>query len=161
MTKINKRIALSLGLILLLLASAFSIPIIIDSTEDPETITLHQEEQIIHTVKSPLTSTITVINGSNNNIDIVLYNEETGDSTRLTGFSEGATTNVTLSGEEITITYKEFISNSNIVLSYEIPVYFGWNEGIKTIFNNIAFIMVFTLILFIIGIILVMLGVFE
>lgn len=141
------------ALALMGLLFAFTVPSMIDATQDPRTSEIRLEEGETATVTEGLTI---MLNGSTSN-EATYQLEDTGTG-RINGstVSESSpTANYTLPGGDGTVTYVES-TNQDAVLNVNYSASYGWNEGATVFVDNMAFILVLLALVVVLGILGVM-----
>lgn len=127
-----------LGFTLLVLLAVISIPIAVDSTEDTttESITLSEgEEGEINGAVS-----ISVTNTTNEQVDVTVVNQESGESISNT-ILEGDTATFSFAEGDIFVTASD-TTNQAAILAVEYPNMFGYDESMSLITDNLALILI-------------------
>lgn len=144
----NKRRDFSAVFIIILFIALFAalIPAIFIAQESPESNAFEQSEGNITTVRYPLEGELIQVTQSQ--VEIRVYNRDSGVSVNSTLLNEGESETLDLGGVDITVTNHEILSANRAVIGYEYPLYIGWPDGAKLIIENIAAVLVIMLALF-------------
>lgn len=160
MSEYSKNLSLLIGSILIIFSLAFFIPISFIALESPDTVSITQNEGEQVVLSANILTTATSISSSGQgSVNITVIDEDTGNTDSTGELLEGDSTDISINGDTITVTNEDVIDSNTALISYEYPLFIGWPDGAKTIVENIQFLIMFTAILLLIGVlILVMRG---
>lgn len=160
MSEYSKNLSLLIGSILIIFSLAFFIPISFVALESPENVSITQTEGEQTVISANIISTLTNVDTSGQgSINVTVLNEDTGNSDSTGELPQGSSIDISIGGNTITVTNENIINSNTALISYEYPLFIGWPNGAKTIVENMQFLIIFTAILFMIGVlILVMRG---
>jgi hypothetical protein len=141
------------SLALLGLLFAFTVPSMIDATQDPQTSEIRLEEGETATVTEGLT--IMLNESTANDATYQLTDTESGKTNGSIVSETSPTANYTLPGGDGTVTYVES-TNQDAVLNVNYSASYGWNGGATVFVDNMAFILVLLALIVVLGILGVM-----
>lgn len=118
----------------LIIVSAIGVTAMGALNDDFVTEKTQNEDETVD-IKSELTSNLTRINSTSNEVDVLL---ETNDNSATATISQGSTTTITIDGVDVESTVKNIQDNSTARMKYRMPNTAFWNSATVGVFALIG-----------------------
>jgi len=149
----------SVGMIFLILGVSTLVPGVIVNLESPQETTFTQAVDERTVVTGDLSSQVTSISNQQE-VNTSLVDRKTGEFNSTGTLQPGDTTNVTISGENVTVSLIDTFGTDEAVLTYEYPLYLGWPDGASLIVSEAPLLILLATVVLLLGLLFTVHGVF-
>lgn len=122
-----------IALVAVLLLVGLVLPPVIGAFHADDTTQLQQLETEEEAVTSYLNATIITIDTTNEQIDVGLEDERTGETVTVTDLDEGTNETVTINDRDVQVEHTTYDDNEPTV-TYTMPSTFDWADGVTSVF---------------------------
>ena len=149
----------AVGAIFLILGLSVLIPGVILNLESPQETTFTQAVNDRTVITGDVSSQVTIITNQQE-VNISIVDRQTGNFNSTGQLTAGETANVTIAGQNITVSLVETFGTEEAVITYEYPLYIGWPDGAHLIVQEAPLLVLLATVVLLLGLLFTIQGVF-
>lgn len=150
----SNAVSATVGMMLILVGLSVLVPALYFNLDNPQTTALDHELGQRTVITGDVNAELSAVKPSQGSVNMSVWDRRTGDSDTTGELAVGSSANVTIAGQNITVTNKAILSDTRALVEYDYPLYIGWPDGSSVLVENTPLILMLAAVMLMVGIVL-------
>lgn len=145
----QKGVGMTVGILVVGILVAFTLPLAINGMNDPESQTYTQNVSDTVEIGAQLEATLDSTDNANGTATVTLNDTKAGSTSTVT-VSEGQNQTVAMPDGDVTV-YNKNVTTSDATLQYDRPKDYNWDKSSSNMFGLLPLFFVLSIVLYVVG----------